>query len=313
MNRVTSTLTAVLAIARVTLAQLVRDPAILLVAAGSCALIIGAPAYAVFHFGEVRKVMVDTGLSTALLAGMLIALVGPVRALAYELEDRTALNLLSKPLGRWALVAGKYLGVAAGAAAAVVPLVLLVMYVVRVAELGADGQEGPLLVRVGVLVLAAAALAVLGCVLAPRARVLAVWLAVVGAGLAGLVLLGPLGEWRLEVLSAGALVLLEVAVVAAAATTAAARFGAVGTLSAGLAVLLAGHARGLIAAARAADPAAAGLGVIPGLEALNGLEAAAAGEPIGVGYVALAAAYAFCYVMALLLVGAALLQEREVA
>jgi len=313
MNRATQTVSAVLAIARVTLAQLVRDPAILLVAAGSGLLIVGAPAYAVFHFGEVRKVMVDTGLSTALLAGMLIALVGPVRALAYELEDRTALNLLSKPLGRWALVAGKYLGVAAAAAGAVAPLGLLVIYVVRIAELGEDGLAGPLLLRVGALGGLAAALAVAGCLLAPRARLLAVWLALVGAAAAGLVLLGPADAWHLEVLSAVGLVFLEVAVVAAAATAAAARFGAVGTLSAGLAVLLAGHARGLIAAARAADPAAALLGAIPGLEALSGLEAAAAGEPIALGYLALAGLYAFCYVMALLLLGAALLQEREVA
>jgi hypothetical protein len=313
MNRATQTASAVLAIARVTLAQLVRDPAILLVVAGAALLIAAAPAYSVFHFGELRKVLVDTGLSTALLAGMLIALVGPARALAYELEDRTALNLLSKPLGRWALVAGKYLGVAAGAVGAVLPLTLIVLYVVRIAEEGEDAPAGGLLLRVGVLAAGAAALAVVGAVLAPRWRLAAGWLAVTGAAAAGLALVGPREAWRWEVLSAGALVVLEVAVVAAAATAAAARFGAVGTMAGGLAVMLAGHARGLLEAARAADPAALALGAIPGLEALNGVEAAAAGVPIGAGYVALAALYAFCYVMALLLVGAALLQEREVA
>jgi hypothetical protein len=311
------TASALWAISRVTLAQLLRDPAILLVLSGGLVLIVGAPAYAVFQFGEVRKVMVDTGLSSALLAGMLVALIGPARALAYELEDRTALSLLSKPLARWALVAGKYGGVLAAAVTAVVPLLLASLYVVRIAEAADDGAADALTFPVVATVAAAAALAFLGCVLFPRSKALVVWLSVVLAASAGVFLIGPPEAWRREVLAAGALILLEVAVIAAAATAAAARLGAVGTLAGGLAVMLAGHARSLLGPERLADPVAAILGLLPGLEAFNGIDAAAAASSadasIGLLYLALAALHALFYVLALLFIGAALLQGREVA
>jgi len=276
-------------------------------------LVIAAPAYAVFQFDETRKVMVDTGLSTALLAGVLVALIGPVRAMAYELEDRTALSLLSKPMSRWTLVAGKYLGITAAAATAAGPMLLASLYVVRIAENAEDEGARSLAWPVVSVLACAAALAVLGYALLPRRRILAAWLALMTAGAGGLMLIGPFDAWRWEVFGAGVLVLLEVAVVAAAATAAAARFGAVGTLSCGLGLMLAGHARNLLGPERLADPMAALLGLLPGLEAHNGIAAAAAGQAIPATYLLLAGLHALLYVMALLLVGAALLQRREVA
>ena len=79
----------------------------------------------------------------------------------------------------------------------------------------------------------------------------------------------------------------------------------------GLLVMVAGHARALYGWARLAEPGAAIGGVVPGLEALSGVEAAATGVEVGAGYLALAALYAALYIAAFLLVGAALLQGRE--
>jgi hypothetical protein len=53
--------------------------------------------------------------------------------------------------------------------------------------------------------------------------------------------------------------------------------------------------------------------LIPGLEALNALEPAAAGAPVPALYVAWAGLYATIYASAALLVGAALVHGREVA
>ncbi len=312
MRHLTVMLSAVRAVLQVTIAQLMRDPAVLIVLLAGFVLIVGAPAYAVFQFGEVRKVMIDTGLSSALLTGMLLGLIGPARAMAYELEDRTALSLLSKPLNRWALVSGKYLGVTAAAAAAVIPLTLVTLYVVRIEEALDDDPAAAPVAAVLIAAAAAALLALLGGLLLPRRRALAVWAAITGTAAAGLLLIGPPGAWRWGILAAGALVLMEVAVVAAAATASATRFGAVGTLAGGLALLLAGHARSLLGPERLGDPVAAVLGLLPGLEALNGIDAVAAGEQISIAYVALAAACALLYVFAMLFVGAALLQSREV-
>jgi hypothetical protein len=311
-----------------TFKQLVRDPALVLVTAASLLLIVSAPAYAVFHFDELSKVMIDTGLSTALLAGLLVALLGPARAVAYELEDRTALTLLSKPVGRLTLIVGKYAGVVAAAAAALAPLVLAVLYVVRITEMLAEEEEAEavsgavhgmpeglgLLLAVGAVGLVLTGVAVWRC---RRARVAAGYAGVLATALAGIVagaLGGGGGAWRWGVLGAGLLIGLEVAVVAAIAMAAAVRLGAVGTLGVGLGAVVAGHMPWREWMGAAGGPALGALAlVVPDLERLNMLAAAAGGAPIPALYVAWAGLYATMYAFAALLVGAALMHGREVA
>jgi hypothetical protein len=75
--------------------------------------------------------------------------------------------------------------------------------------------------------------------------------------------------------------------------------------------MLAGHARNLFAWGKLGDPVAAVVGLLPGLELLNGIDAGSAGIPIPLAYVVLAALYALLYVLALLLLGAAWLHGRE--
>jgi hypothetical protein len=316
---------ATLAIAQTTYRQLMRDPAVLLVAAGGLLLIVTAPAYAVFHFDELAKVMIDTGLSTALLAGLLIALMGPARAVAYELEDRTALTLLSKPVSRLGLVLGKYLGVLCAVFVVLFPLVIAVLYVVRITgvldEARASAAVLPVVGSVPaelapLLVVAAVALpvAALAALLVRRARAVAAYVVIVTAAAVGIFAAGPVSDWRWSIAGAGLLLTMEVAVVGAVALAAAVRFGAVGTFVAGLAVLVAGHLRSL-AGPNPLDGGVFGLvqGVLPGLEALNALEAAAAGAPVPGLYVASAAVYATMYAGAAILIGAASIQAREVA
>lgn len=320
-----SRLAAIQSLAAATFKQLIRDPALLLIALAALILIVLAPTYAVFHFDEGPKVMVDTGLSTALLAGLLVALLGPARAVAYELEDRTALTLLSKPVSRMTLVFGKYLGILGALAVLLAPLVLAVLYIVRISEIGEEEVYSEALVRgagathaaeltVMYLTLAAGGVAaVVAAWVVKRHRAGAAYLAVMGAGLAGVVLGGRPESWRWSVAAAGALVGLEAAVVAAVALAAAVRLGAVGTLCAGLAVMIAGHVRALAGTAGGGGILGIVGSAVPGLEVLNALEPAAAGAPIRALYVAWAAVYATMYAAAALQVGAALMHGREVA
>ncbi len=277
-------------------------------------LIVLAPAYAVFDFGETAKVMIDTGLSTALLAGLVIALLGPARAVAYELEDRTALTLLSKPVDRLTLVVGKYLGVMAAVLAVLFPLTVAVLYVARIAEAVEESTSGPLLDRLVPILAGGCIFAVLAALAVRRHRVLAAYLVFTAAAAAG-VIATPFGEgWRWPVLAGAALIVMEVGVIAAMAMAAAVRLGAVGTLAAGLVMMILGHLRQLVGP-EASSGGLAGLPLVlvPGLEALNGLAPAAAGAPIPVLYVAWAGVYAIMYAGAALLVGAALMHGREVA
>ena len=62
--------------------------------------------------------MIVWGLSTLLGAGLLIASFSAASVLSREIEEKTILTVLSKPVPRPMVVVGKYLGVAAALTAA---------------------------------------------------------------------------------------------------------------------------------------------------------------------------------------------------
>ncbi len=60
--------------------------------------------------GQEAKIVVDVGLSAMTLFGLLIAIFLGVGLVAKEIEKRTIVNLLSKPIGRGTFLIGKYAG-----------------------------------------------------------------------------------------------------------------------------------------------------------------------------------------------------------
>ena len=64
-----------------------------------------------YSFGEDVKMLKDTGLSTLLICGLLLAVWTASTGIAEEIEGKTAMTLLSKPITRRQFVLGKYLGI----------------------------------------------------------------------------------------------------------------------------------------------------------------------------------------------------------
>ncbi len=62
-------------------------------------------------FGEDVKVVKDSGVTLIMVMGILLALWTASVSIADEIEGRTALTLLSKPVGRRQFIIGKFLGV----------------------------------------------------------------------------------------------------------------------------------------------------------------------------------------------------------
>lgn len=62
-------------------------------------------------FGEDIKVMKDTGMTLIMLAAIIQAVWGASGSVADEIEGRTAMTVLSKPLGRRQFILGKFLGI----------------------------------------------------------------------------------------------------------------------------------------------------------------------------------------------------------
>ncbi len=94
-----------------------------------------------------NKLLVDLGLSTMLIGGLFMAAFSATGVLSREIENRTVLTVISKPISRPAFVAGKYLGVAASLALAfwVWSMVFLMATRHKVLFSAADKADGPVL------------------------------------------------------------------------------------------------------------------------------------------------------------------------
>ena len=93
-----------------------------------------------FSLGDDVKMLKDTGLSTILIAGLLVSIWTASGSIHDEIEGKTAMTLLSKPVNRRQFILGKYLGILRGAgiltAVLAATLVLLVFY-----KVGYDAKE----------------------------------------------------------------------------------------------------------------------------------------------------------------------------
>jgi len=108
----------VLAIARNTATEAVRQPVFGIILLIAITLIILSPFLTMFTLMEGTKMTKDMGLATMFLAGVLLAAFGASNVVSEEIENHTALTVMSKPVGRFEFVIGKYLGVLGAVTAA---------------------------------------------------------------------------------------------------------------------------------------------------------------------------------------------------
>lgn len=72
-----------------------------------------------FTLGEDVLMYKAVGLDVTLVIALLIGLFAASRSIFEEIEDRTMLTLMSKPISRWQVLVGKYLGLLSASALAV--------------------------------------------------------------------------------------------------------------------------------------------------------------------------------------------------
>lgn len=98
-------------IARATTKEAVRQPIFLLCLALALIILVLNTFLPFFSLGEDIKMLKDCGLATILVAGLLIAIWTASTSVADEIEGKTAMTLLSKPINRRQFVLGKYIGI----------------------------------------------------------------------------------------------------------------------------------------------------------------------------------------------------------
>lgn len=244
----------VLAIARNAFLESIRQPIFgLLVLAGIAALVLNVN-LAAFTLDDDDKLLVDLGLSTLFLCGLLLAAFTATSVLTREIDNRTVVTVVSKPVPRPAVVAGKYLGVAAALAVGFWSLAVVFLLTVRHRVPAGDGAE----VAFDLPVLLAGTAGIAGAVLVaaaanylhgrPFSSVFAVVNAITATGalLAAWSLdrnwtpTNPATQWEPQVMIAVAMVFEAILVLAAVAIAASTRLGQVMTLMTCVGVFLGG-------------------------------------------------------------------------
>ena len=103
-----------LTIALATAKEAIRQPAFFVLAGLAGASLIVTIFVSYFTFGEDIKMYKDTGLTTISFFCMLLALLTASSTVAEEIEGKTAITLLSKPINRRQFIVGKFIGIELG-------------------------------------------------------------------------------------------------------------------------------------------------------------------------------------------------------
>jgi ABC-type transport system involved in multi-copper enzyme maturation permease subunit len=98
-------------IARATTKEAIRQPLFALLMAIALITLVMNTFLPFFSFGEDFKMLMDCGLATILICGLLLAVWTSSTSISDEIEGKTAMTLLSKPINRRQFIVGKYVGI----------------------------------------------------------------------------------------------------------------------------------------------------------------------------------------------------------
>ena len=129
------------AVATNTLLESVRQPVYAVILAGATVLIAISPYITMFTLNDSPRLMKDMGLATIMLAGMLLAAFSASKVISEEIENRTVLTVVSKPVGRTVFIFGKFMGVLLGIVIAVYVLSLVFVLTVTGGAVEADVEQ----------------------------------------------------------------------------------------------------------------------------------------------------------------------------
>ena len=99
-----------LAIARNTFREAVRDRVLYNLVAFALILIASAILFGQISIGIQKTILINIGLSSIAVFGLLIAIFLGIGLVYKEMDKRSLYSLLSKPIRRWQFIVGKFLG-----------------------------------------------------------------------------------------------------------------------------------------------------------------------------------------------------------
>jgi len=319
-------------IARTTFAQITRQPiyaVIVLTTFTVLVIALAMPGWSMdtdYRSTDQRN-LEQMGLYTLLIAGLIVAVFSASNVVSRELEDKTALTVVSKPVSRATFILGKFAGVLIACAVAFYLCTLVFLMTVRhkVMPSAADPYDFPVIVLGCSAFGAAVLIAIAGNYFFRWSVVPAgVWASVVllsvAMGTIGFIGKGwtiiPFGQDINPNLLVGILLMLmQLVIFAALAVTVSTRFGQVVTLLTCIAVFAVGliyHFLFVIGGRQLVTARILGI-IAPNIGVLDPLDALVAEKTIPGVYILTAGLYCAVYTAALLAVGVAMLAGRQIA
>ena len=107
-----------LAIAKNTFVETLRQPVYAVIIGAALLLFLLSPSLSMYTMDDDNKLLREIGLSTLFLTSLFVAIFSASGAVAVELENKTILTLLTKPVQRPIFVLAKFLGVVGAVAVA---------------------------------------------------------------------------------------------------------------------------------------------------------------------------------------------------
>lgn len=315
------------AISANTFLETIRQPIYGVVLVVTLILMIMNVGIAGFTLKDDNKLLAELGLSTLLLSGMFLASFSATSVLTREIENKTVLTVVSKPVNRVVFLIGKYLGLLAALTLAFYLSFLAFVFSMQheVLQTSADPWHYPVLVFGMGGAIVSCAIAGLWNFLTGRSFVTLAL--AIGTPLLtfGVFLCGIFGrEWELQPLTRGipapgywlaaGLIFCAVVVLSAVALAASTRLGQIMTLLICIGLLMIG----LISDYLLGDLAARSWPIdliyrsIPNFSLFWIVDAVNSEYAIPGAYVAYTVSYALMMTVASLLVGTFLFQRREV-
>jgi len=313
-------------IAKNTFIETLRQPIYGIIIAAALLLLFISPSIAMYTMSDDNKLLREIGLSTLFLTSLFIAIFSASGAVAKEMENKTIMTVLSKPVQRPIFIIAKFLGVAAAVVLAHYICTIALLMAIRhgVLETVNDTHDWTVLGSAGVAVVVVLLLsAFFNYIYDWKFLSTAMVLTGIFATLTIIFLVFIDRNWKFNPHENGinavdiygsVLLLLAAIIIVALAVALSARFNIVVTLSACSGIFLLGLVSDYVFGRLASTHPWARIGryLVPNLQIFWISDAIYEGSEVPLRYVAITASYALCYTGAILALAIALFQRRQV-
>ena len=315
-----------LTLAKNTFIETLRQPVYSVIIIAALLLFFISPSLTMYTMSDDSKLLREIGLSTLFLTSLFIAIFSASGAVTEEIENKTILTVLSKPVQRPIFIIAKFLGVCAAVILAHYICTVALLMVIRygVMESANDLPDWTVITSAaGVIILTSFLSAFFNYVYDWRFTATAVVLGSIFATLAMIFLLFIDPNWQFNPYGNGinaldvygsVLLLLAAIVIAALAVAFSARFNIIITLSACVGIFLLGLISDYTFGRFAETHIWAKIGrfLVPNLQIFWISDAIYEGSQVPLKYIVITASYALCYAIAILSIAIAVFQRRQV-